>query len=263
MYPESATEATPLRTLVVDQDAGARASVIHALSKHPSCAEIQQCGDGLEAIAAVRGFKPDVLICEVETAGIDAFALLDALPSRNRPLTILMSRHDRFAARAFDVSAIDYLVKPIPRERILKAFERARCQVESLKQATPGAPRRDGKQIIIRSGRSAIFIKSEELDWAEAEGKYVRLHMGKEFLLVKMSISALESELDPEQFVRIHRSTLVNIDRVRRVQPWDHRRTYQVTLQDGTRLVLSRRSRLVQMSGQAITSIVEAAPASV
>jgi two-component system LytT family response regulator len=91
------------------------------------------------------------------------------------------------------------------------------------------------------------FVKYDELDWAEAEGKYVRLHMGKELLVLRMSISALEAELDPVQFVRIHRSTIINIDRVRRVQPWNYRRTYQVVLQDGTLLVLSRKAKLRQL----------------
>ena len=111
------------------------------------------------------------------------------------------------------------------------------------------------KQLVIRNGRAVIFVRPEELDYAEAEGKYVRLHVGKEILVLKMSITALEAELDPAQFVRIHRSTLINIDRVRRVQPWDRRRTYQVTLQDGTRLVLSRKSRLLEINGKTLTAI--------
>jgi len=201
-----------------------------------------------------------LFICEVETAGIDGFALLETLPANNRPATIFISNLDHFGARAFEISAADYLVKPVGPERFFQALERARNQVEAVKNSTSyKAAGRSLKQLAIKSGRSVIFVKPEELDWAEAEGKYVRLHMGKEVLFLRISISALEQELDPVQFVRIHRSTIVNVDRVRRIQPWNHRRTYQVTLQDGTTLVLSRKSKLRAISGKTISSFNEAA----
>ncbi len=120
----------------------------------------------------------------------------------------------------------------------MRSLERARTQVERNKIPFQPNGTAGPRQLAIKTGRSVNFVKCNELDWAEAEGKYVRLHMGKELLVLKMSISALEAELDPLQFVRIHRSTIINVDRVRRVQPWNHRRTYQVTLQDGTLLCI-------------------------
>ena len=251
---DSVTEAmlSPLRVLLVDNDGVARKDVAGMLAVYPSHPVVRQCASGFEALTEIRSFKPHVLICEIEVPGIDGFSLLETVAPQNRPSTIYLSAHDHFAVRAFEVSAVDYIIKPVERERFLKAYERARNQIETRNAAQYRAVQR-AKQLIIRSGRSVIFVRPEELDYAEAEGKYVRLHVGKEVLVLKMSITALEAELNPAQFVRIHRSTLINIDRVRRVQPWDHRRTYQVTLQDGTRLVLSRKSRLLEISGKPLT----------
>jgi two-component system LytT family response regulator len=223
--------------------------LIELLSTHPSIQMVRGCANGLEAISAIPEYKPDVLVCEIEGPQINGFAMVETISSKHRPVTIFISKFDRFAARAFDVAAADYLVKPIRKERLWKAMDRARNQFESVKNQEPTVERRS-RQLVIRSGRSVIFVKSDEVDWAEAEGKYVRLHMGKEFLVLKIGISALEAELDPDQFVRIHRSTLINVDRVRLVQPWNHRRTYQVTLQDGTQLVLSRKSKLLEMGNR-------------
>lgn len=247
-----------LRSLVVDSDPISRRALIDLLSTNPATRVVKTCSNGPDAIVAIREWKPDVLLCEVETPGIDCFAVLETMSAKERPAAIFISRTDRYAARAFDVAAADYLVKPIRQERLWKALERAKRQIES--KTIPGespTTERSGRQLVIRSGRSATFIKSNEVDWAEAEGKYVRLHMGKEFIILKIGISALEAKLDPDQFVRIHRSTLINVDRVRLVQPWNNRRTYQVTLQDGTQLVLSRKSKLLEMSAKTIASTTE------
>lgn len=247
-----------LRALVLDSDPVVRAAVIELLSIDSANWIIEECVNGLEAIPALREFRPNIFICEVETPGLDGFALLETISAKDRPVTIFLSNLDHFGSRAFEVSAADYIVKPVRSERLLLALERARREIEfSRNQGAWPSTRRNPKQIAIKSGRSVIFIKPEELDWADAEGKYVRLHIGKEVLFLKISISALELELDPLQFVRIHRSTIVNVDRVRRIQPWNHRRTYQLTLQDGTHLVLSRKSKLRAVSGKIIPSLNE------
>jgi two-component system, LytTR family, response regulator len=259
MISEALSDGNLLRSLVVESDTFFRNTLIDLLSSHPAIRVVKVCSTGLEAIASIRELKPDVLICEVEAAGVDGFAILETISLENRPATIFISNCDRFAARAFDVAAIDYLVRPIRQERLWKALERARSQVELMKIPDPlNTKGHRSNQLVIKSGRSMIFIKSDEVDWAEAEGKYVRLHMGKEFLVLKMSISSLEAQFDPDRFVRIHRSTLINVDRVRCVQPWNHRRTYQVTLQDGTQLVLSRKSKLLEISGKTISNLKEA-----
>jgi two-component system, LytTR family, response regulator len=247
-----------MRILVVDSDSISRRKVVDLLSRLSVERVIEECDSGLEAIPVLHEFKPDILICEVDAPGLDGFSLLETVPQMDRPATIFISNHNYFAARAFDVSAADYILRPVREERFHQALERARSQAgRSL--ASPNSSGRNPKRFAIKSGRSVILVEPEELDWADAEGKYVRLHLRKEILLLKMSISALEQELDPVQFVRIHRSTIVNIDRIRAIQPWSHRRTYQVTLHDGTRLVLSRKTKLRAGNGKTISSFNEAA----
>lgn len=247
MFSETGNHNFLIRTLIVDHDMNSRKAIIEMLTRDPAIRVVNECSNGVEAMTAIHEFKPEILICEVETPGIDGFSILKTIPVNKRPSTIFLSKHEHFAVRAFEVSAADYIVKPVREERFLMALVRARTQIEHsrtpLQSNSPERPR----QLAIKTGRSVNFVKFDELDWAEAEGKYVRLHMGKECLVLKMSISALESELDPLQFVRIHRSTIINVDRVRRVQPWNHRRTYQVTLQDGTHLVLSRKTKLQEI----------------
>jgi two-component system LytT family response regulator len=251
-----------LRTLVVDSDPHSRKLFVNILSRDPAVESVEECENGLDAIAAIRDFKPDLLICEVETPGIHGFALLETIPAEDRPATIFVSNRDQFAARAFEVSAADYLMKPIGEERVLRALERARKQIErGRNQNSSSAGASGSRQLAIKTGRCVFFVKTDELDWVEAEGKYVRLHMGKESLLLKMSITSLESELDPRQFVRIHRSTIINSERVRWVQPYNHGRTYQIILQDGTRLVLSRKSKLRELTGTTKPGLTENASA--
>jgi two-component system LytT family response regulator len=245
-----------IRCMVIDSDPSTCKSLVNLLSTHPAMQIVKGCTNGWEAIGQINEFRPDVLLCEVEVPRIDGFRILETLSPKKRPSTIFTSHSDRYAAQAFDFAAADYLIKPFGQDRLWKAIDRAKNQMESM-QTPDSSTGRSGRQLVIRSGRSVIFVRSDEVDWAEAEGKYVRLHMGKEFLVVKIGISALEAELDPDQFVRIHRSTLVNVDRVRLVQPWNNRRTYQVTLQDGTQLVLSRKSKLLEMS-RSISSLNQA-----
>ncbi|HEY7161374.1 MAG TPA: LytTR family DNA-binding domain-containing protein [Acidobacteriota bacterium] len=247
MISEMSSHDFLIRTLIVDHDLNSRKAIIEILSKDPAIRIVSECSNGVEGMTAFHEFKPEILICEVETPGMDGFSILKAIPLNKRPATIFVSKHESFAVRAFEFSAADYIVKPIREDRLEMALSRARSQVEHSRTPLQLNSVERPRQLAIKTGRSVNFVKFDELDWAEAEGKYVRLHMGKECLVLKMSISALESELDPVQFVRIHRSTIINVDRVRRVQPWNHRRTYQVTLQDGTHLVLSRKTKLQEI----------------
>ena len=247
MISEMSNHNFLIRTLIVDHDVDSRKSIIEILAKDPAIRVVSECCNGVEAITAIHEFKPEILICEVETPGMDGFSVLKAISANKRPSTIFVSLHEHYAVRAFEFSAADYIVKPIREERLEMALSRARSQVAHSRTPLQSNSVERPRQLAIKTGRSVNFVKFDELDWAEAEGKYVRLHMGKECLVLKMSITALESELDPVQFVRIHRSTINNVDRVRRVQPWNHRRTYQVTLQDGTHLVLSRKTKLQEI----------------
>jgi two-component system LytT family response regulator len=225
-----------MQALIVDQDFDSRKQIHDLVSQAFEDCVIHENDNGLAAVSSVHEHGPDILICEVEAQGLDAFSLLEGLPDQIRPATILISKTSYFAARAFEVGVIDYILKPLKDQRFLQAFERVKIQISKSNDHS----QKSFRKLSIRSGRSIIMVEPDELNWVDAEGKYVRLHLKKEVLVLKMSISALEQELDPARFVRIHRSTIVNMDRVRQIQPWRNRRTYQVTLHDGTRLVLSR-----------------------
>ncbi|HSE40689.1 MAG TPA: LytTR family DNA-binding domain-containing protein, partial [Acidobacteriota bacterium] len=189
------------RAVIVERDATLCEQLISVLSEDSSCSSVKHCANAMEGMAVVREFKPEILICEIESSGVNGFTLVESIPDKNRPITIFMSDHERFAARAFEVSAADYLIKPFTKDRFVKALERAKNEIER-NSKPPIDNNRTQRQLTIKSGRSLNFVKYDELDWAEAEGKYVRLHMGKELLVLRMSISALEAELDPVQFVR-------------------------------------------------------------
>ena len=254
---DSRIDRLSLKVLIVDPDILSRQNLIALLSKDDSIETVEECSHGIEAVAALRDLRPDVLISEVELPGMHGFALLDSLPQGNQPVTIFISGRDQYAARAFDVSAVDYLLKPVVEQRFVRALERAKRCLKRNRGIQTENSKIQHRQLAIKTGRCVFFVKAEELDWAEAEGKYVRLHMAGEALLLKMSISALEAELDPGKFVRIHRCTIINSDRVRWVQPWNHGRNYQVILQDGTRLVLSRKQTLRKLTGNSFSSPVQ------
>jgi two-component system LytT family response regulator len=253
---DSRIDRLSLKVLIVDPDSVSRQNLITLLSKDSSIESLEECTHGIEAVAAIRDLSPDILISEVELPGMHGFALLDSLPQGNQPATIFISGRDQYAARAFDVSAVDYLLKPVIEQRFIRALDRAKRSLQRTRTKLVEHSKTQ-RQLAIKTGRCVFFVKADELDWAEAEGKYVRLHMGSETLLLKMSITALEAELDPEKFVRIHRCTIVNTDRVRWVQPWNHGRNYQIILQDGTKLVLSRKETLRKLTGNSFSSPVQ------
>jgi two-component system LytT family response regulator len=254
---DSRNDRLSLKVLIVDPDTLSRQNLIALLSQDDSIESVEECSHGIEAVAAIRDLRPDILISEVELPGMHGFALLDSLPQANQPATIFLSGRDQYAARAFDVSAVDYLLKPVVEQRFIRALDRAKRSLQRNQTKQMEHSKSQQRQLAIKTGRCVFFVKADELDWAEAEGKYVRIHMGPETLLLKMSISVLEAELDPDKFVRIHRCTIINSDRVRWVQPWNHGRNYQVILQDGTKLVLSRKNTLRKLTGSSFSSPVQ------
>jgi len=195
---------------------------------------------------------------------IDGFDVLASIPLSKIPFVIFVTAYDQYALKAFEVSAVDYLVKPFDRRRFEKALQRAKARLASerdidLNQQTLAlleelkAKASHVERLVIKSGGRAFFLKTEEIDWVEAEGKYVRLHVGKESYLLREAMGSMEAQLDPKKFPRIHRSTIVNIERVRELQPWFHNE-YRVILLDGTELMLSRscRKRLGELLGSAL-----------
>jgi two-component system LytT family response regulator len=258
------TAGRRIRALIVDDEPLARRKIRRMLAHDPEVEILGDCANGREAIAAISTQNPDLIFLDVQMPEIDGFDVLESIPTAGMPFVIFVTAYDQYALRAFEVSAVDYLVKPFDRRRFEKSLQRAKARLATergsdLNQQTLAlleelkARSNHVERLVIKAGGRAFFLKTEEIDWIEAEGKYVRLHVGKESYLLREAIGSMEGQLDPKKFPRIHRSTIVNIERVRELQPWFHNE-YRVILKDGTELMLSRscRKRLGELLGSAL-----------
>ena len=252
---------TPIRTLIVDDEPLCRERLRTLLEGDADVAVVGECGDGAEAVAALREGGCDLVFLDVQMPILDGLEVVEAVGPGRMPTVVFVTAYDRYALRAFEVQALDYLLKPFDRERFDKALARAKAHVrrdrsaeasrqllDLLKEARPGP--RHLERLVIKSGGRIFFLKAEEIDWIEAAGNYLRLHAAGETHLLRETMNALEERLDPARFLRIHRSTMVNIERVKEIQPLFHG-DYVVLLRDGTELTLSRtyRQRVQEVLG--------------
>jgi two-component system LytT family response regulator len=254
-----------LRALIVDDEPLARERVRTLLAAEPDVVVAGECGSGGEAVAAILMDRPDLVFLDVQMPELDGFGVLERVREAGAelPAVVFVTAYDAHALRAFEVHALDYLLKPFDRERFTRALARARealarreadglderlATLLAARSARPYATR-----LAVKSGGRVRLVKAEEVDWIEAASNYVRLHVGGERHLLRETMAALEARLDPERFVRIHRSTIVNLDRVRELEPYFHG-DYVVKLHDGRRLTLSRtyRERLEERLGRAL-----------
>ncbi len=242
-----------IRTLIVDDEPLARSRVRELLETQPDVEVTGECGNGREAIGAIRGETPDLVYLDVQMPEVTGFEVLEALEPAAAPAVVFVTAFDQFAVRAFEVHAVDYLLKPFDRERFLASLERAREAVGRRREgrvderlgallADLGAQRRYLKRLLVKNGSRTVLLQAGEIDWIESAGNYVRVHVGRERHLLRETMTTLEERLDPERFIRIHRSTIVNLDRVRELEPYFHG-DYVVRLNDGTRLTMSRTYR--------------------
>lgn len=251
---------SPLRILIVDDEPPGRERILDLLKDQPDVEIVGVCADGLEAVAALRDGECDLVFLDVQMPEMNGLEVVEAIGPERMPAVIFVTAYDRYALSAFEVQALDYLLKPFDRERFLKALERARAQrlanpdvvqrrlLALLEEARPGKKPLD--RLVVKTGGRIFFLKMDEIDWIEAAGNYLRLHVGKDTHLIRDTMSALESRIDPNKFLRIHRSTIVNIERVRSIEPLFHG-DHVVLLHDDTQLTLSRtyRQRLEELLG--------------
>ncbi|HWS54173.1 MAG TPA: LytTR family DNA-binding domain-containing protein [Pyrinomonadaceae bacterium] len=247
-------ERAPLRVLVVDDEPLAREKIRGMADLDADLRVIGECANGAEAIEAIQNLKPDLILLDVQMPEVGGFAVLEALKDDSLPPVIFITAYDHYAVRAFEVHALDYLLKPFDRERFQAAMERAKRQIR--RESSNGIderiialleqlrePARYSERLVVKTGGRVFFLNTDEIDWIEAEGNYVNIHtVAKKSYLLRETISSLEAQLDPKEFVRIHRSAIVNINRIKELQPWSHGE-YHILLQDGTRLTLSRSYR--------------------
>ncbi|HEX4950225.1 MAG TPA: LytTR family DNA-binding domain-containing protein [Blastocatellia bacterium] len=251
-----------IRTVIVDDELLGRTVIREMLRGDADITIIGECANGREAIALIRRERPDLLFLDVQMPVLDGFAVLAALDSL--PFTIFVTAYDQYAVRAFEVHAVDYLLKPFDRERFGKALQRAKT---TIKQAQTSAINErilallEAQQtkaeylerLVIKANGRVLFLSVDEIDWIEAQGNYICLHSKKESYLLRETISGLEAQLDPKKFARIHRSHIVQLDRIKELHPWSHGE-YHVLLKDGTELTLSRsyRDHFQALLGQAM-----------
>jgi two-component system LytT family response regulator len=239
-----------IRTLIVDDEPLARERLAGLLANEPDVEIVAQCRDGEEAVTAIVDHEPDLVFLDVQMPQMNGFEVIEAVGGDRMPLVIFVTAYDQHALRAFQVRALDYLLKPFDRERFNDALERARRQVEREETGDLGRRllalvkdlRRDqprAERLVVKSGGRLFFLRADEIDWVEAAGNYVRLHVGTTSHLLRETMNAIESRLDPEKFFRIHRSRIVNMERIQELQPWLNGE-YAVLLRTGTRLTLSR-----------------------
>jgi two-component system, LytTR family, response regulator len=240
----------PIRVLIVDDEPLAREGVRLHLAAVPDVQVVGEAGSGDEAVVLIEELKPDLLFLDVRMPGLDGFAVLEALGTEAMPLTIFTTAYDQFALRAFDAHAIDYILKPYDAERFGQALDRARVSLAARRReaieerlnallAEIRARSRYAERLVVRAGGRIVFLPVGEVDWIEAASNYVRIHTGGEAHLLRETMTSLEGRLDPDRFIRIHRSTMVRVEMIRELEPL-FQGDYVVILRDGTRLTSSR-----------------------
>jgi two-component system LytT family response regulator len=228
-----------LRALIVDDEPPARSNLQVLLREDPDVASVQECGSGAEAVAQIRSERPDLVFLDVQMPECGGFEVLKMLKGDEvLPVIVFVTAYDEYALRAFDAGALDYLLKPFDDARFALAMLRAKEKIIGRVSAPPPVARR----LTVRSAGRVVYVPIADIDWVEAADYYVCLHVGEKSHLLRRSLGDLERELDAATFCRIHRSTIVNLNRVLRVE-LDDAGEHDVILKSGARLRLSRRFR--------------------
>jgi two-component system LytT family response regulator len=242
-----------IRTLIVDDEPLARRRLRRLLRAERDIDIVGECADGATAVDTIRTAAPDLVLLDVQMPELDGFHVLQALGQARLPDVIFVTAHDRYAVRAFEVHALDYLLKPVDADRLGTALERARARLTE-RQRGPVDPRllallqdlaverRYLTRIPVKSEGRVLVVDLADVDWIGAADNYVTLHAGSREYLLRDTMGRLERELDPERFVRIHRSAIVQLNRIRELVS-DFHGDFEVVLRDGTRLTLSRSYR--------------------
>lgn len=238
------------KVLIVDDEPLARRSIRKFLKAFPEFEIAAECGDGEAAVTAIRARRPELVFLDIQMPEMDGFQVIRAIGVENMPVTIFVTAYDRYALQAFDAQALDYLLKPFPEERFRTALLRAKRSLdrESDRPATAQlsqlleqvARQQDyAERIPVPHKGRFVFLKVQDLDWIEAEGNYLQLHSNGASHLLRGNMNDMEKKLNPAKFMRIHRSTIVNLEKVKEVQPW-FKGHHLVVMTNGQQLKLSR-----------------------
>jgi two-component system, LytTR family, response regulator len=243
------TEGPAVRVLIVDDEAPARAKLRRLIAGQPRLQIAGEAGSGTEALAQLAALSPEVVFLDVQMPGGNGFEVLEALPEEHRPLVIFSTAYDQFALRAFEAAAIDYLLKPYDEARFRVAVERVLARVAEHEGSSATSPRlleevrqQPLERLLVRDGEAWLAVRIDSVWRLQSDDKHVRVHSAAGVHLVRQPLRALEARLDPRQFVRVHRSELVRLDAVARLEPWTHGDSI-LTLADGSTSILSRTYR--------------------
>jgi two-component system, LytTR family, response regulator len=241
-----------IRAVIVDDEELARAFLRELLGAHPEVEIVAECANGFEAVKSVTETSPDLLFLDVQMPKLDGFEVLELIEPG--PAVVFVTAYDQYAMRAFDAHAVDYLLKPFGPDRFERALERAKARLGELRLPTQVAaarpPAERPQRLVVKDGTKVHVIPLDKLDYAEAQDDYVALHSGGKSFLKQQPIASLEAALDPARFIRIHRSTIVNLERVARIEPYGKESRIAI-LHDGARLPVSRSgyARLMEAMG--------------
>ncbi|HEX5872542.1 MAG TPA: response regulator [Longimicrobium sp.] len=256
-----------MRTLIVDDEPLARDGIRMHLAGEPDVEIVGEAADGVQAVEAIRALRPDLVFLDVQMPEVDGLEVVERIGAARMPAVVFATAFHQHAVRAFELHAVDYLLKPVTEERIRGAMTRARLRLatrgedelaarleallddlRALRARAGGvsepaaAPKKYASWISVAGRTSTQLVRVEDVDWFEAEGNYVRLHVGKVTHLIRSTLRAMGDQLDPAMFIRIHRSTIVNVNRIREIQPW-FGGDYIALLHDGRQLRVSRSHR--------------------
>jgi len=247
------TDATRIRALVVDDEPLAREMIREMLESDSEVEVVGECANGREAVEVIGSSPPDIVFLDIQMPELGGFEVLESLEPTTTPYVIFVTAYDQYAVRAFEVHALDYLLKPFDRERFEVAWQRAKAQLKldrasrrdqdiiALLEELKAGPRYL-ERLVIKNGGRVFFLHVQDIYCIEAEGNYVRVYDNQKGYLLRETISSLEEQLDPKQFLRIHRSAIVKIDRIKEMQPWFHGE-YRIIMENGKQLALSRNYR--------------------
>ena len=252
--------ADKIKTIIVDDEPLARRNLRLLLEKDPQIEIVDECGNGLEAVKAIKSLSPDLIFLDIQMPEIDGFDVLERVGAEHIHAIIFVTAFDQYALKAFEVHALDYLLKPFDDARFTSALQLAKVQIEKReidklskrllalledRESQRGLPHRQRPyltRLMIKLANRVILLKVDEVDWIEADGNYAKLHVGRKAHLLREKMQDLEAQLDPKQFVRIHRSIIVNLERIKELHP-HFNGDYIVVLEDGRQLKLSRSRR--------------------
>ncbi len=239
-----------IRTIIVDDESLAREGLKAFLAEEPDVEIVQECADGASAVRAVERHRPDLLFLDVQMPELSGFDVLEAIDPASMPLVIFTTAHDQHAIRAFEVNALDYLLKPFTTGRFKKAVQRVREQIAARSAADghsrlgallagPRPPGLGGRRILVKSANHILFVEAEEIDHVEAAGNYVILHAGKDGHIVRETMASMEARLGPAGFMRVSRSAIVNLNRIARLEPLVAPGEFCLVLKNGARLSMT------------------------